>query len=595
MVDGVDLGIDGLSDYRKIGSGGFATVYAAKDHHFGRTVAVKVLQDLEEAGLRRFERERLSMGRAEAHPNVVTPLGSGYTQPDRRPYVTMEYLDGGSLEDLIRRGGPVDWRQAASYLTPIAGALGHAHDAGLLHRDVKPANILLSGSGLVKLADFGIAAIREATTTTALAFTLAHSPPETFAGGNDTRDERSDLYSLASCLFALVVGRPPFESGDHAQLAYIMRIASDPLPSTGVDVLDRFLEKAMAKSPDARFQTAEEFAGELESIRSGRQPTEAAYAESPGQKATVPRSATTIPVSLDATTPSSVLRHSSRVGDIAVLGDGRIATATEDPAVRLWELAGPRSFDVDLPSPAVRLVALTGSRLAAATVGGAIVVKDLTSEAVAETRSVHVLEPHHGSVSALVSTPDGRLVVGTRLGLIVVVMADGSGTVMRDALHSSGVTAVAAWADGIVASGDRDGNVIVWSLDEPHWQPVAPRVHDGPVSALVALPDQRLASCGLDGWVHVGGRVPDRPATALRYAATPYALTARPDGQLAIGGSDGLVAIWDPHRPTVAPTALARRQSPIWSLAVVGTGIASAAGSEVIVTAQGREGGKAPG
>lgn len=105
----IDLGIDGLSDYKEIGSGGFATVYSALEVTLDRRVAVKVLAAIDDAGRRRFDRERQSMGRTADHPNIVTPLRSGYTSPDNRPYLVMEYMAGGSLQDRIEAEGPLPW------------------------------------------------------------------------------------------------------------------------------------------------------------------------------------------------------------------------------------------------------------------------------------------------------------------------------------------------------------------------------------------------------------------------------------------------------------------------------------------------------
>ena len=265
---GVDLGIVGLEAYQEIGTGGFATVYSALDVAFDRTVAVKVLTAVDDVAMRRFERERLSMGRIDAHPNVVTPYGSGYTNPDGRPYIAMEYLARGSLETQLR-SGPLSILTAIRYVVEVAGALGYAHNSGVLHNDIKPANILVSSTDVAKLGDFGISAIKEATATVAIGMTMAHTPPETFAAdGSDARDERSDLYSLASTLFTLIAGCSPFEvaGGNNSPPAQMMRIISSPVPTVGHSQLDQYLTRAMAKDPADRFQTAATFTTALEEL-----------------------------------------------------------------------------------------------------------------------------------------------------------------------------------------------------------------------------------------------------------------------------------------------------------------------------------------
>lgn len=216
----VDLGIEGLNQYRQIGAGGFAVVYAANEEGAGRVVAVKVLHSVNEAGRRRFDRERRTMGRTTGHPNIVTMLRSGFTEPGDRPFLVMEYLDGGSLRDRLDRTGTIPLPEAIAITADIANALRFGHASGILHKDVKPANILMSASGAAKLTDFGIAAIKEATDASQIAYSMAYTAPESFAATQDPvdgtvidpRDERSDLYSLAATLYALVTG-PTERSG----------------------------------------------------------------------------------------------------------------------------------------------------------------------------------------------------------------------------------------------------------------------------------------------------------------------------------------------------------------------------------------------
>lgn len=267
MTGETNLGIDGIVNVRPLDSGGFADVYEAQDE-FGRRVAIKVLKSLDDAARRRFDRERSVMGMVAGHPHIVNPFTSGYTTTDGKPYVVMEFLGGGSLQQRIGRDGPMPLPDAISLAERIAEALGASHQAGIIHKDVKPANILLSDVGTPKLADFGIASIRDATTTTAPAYSPAYSPPETFDAhaSGDPRDERSDLYSLAATLYTLVTGQDPFLTGAESAASAMVRILNDPPPKTGHHDLDRFLTIAMAKDPAHRYQNAADFAEALRSV-----------------------------------------------------------------------------------------------------------------------------------------------------------------------------------------------------------------------------------------------------------------------------------------------------------------------------------------
>ncbi|MEL7156902.1 MAG: serine/threonine-protein kinase [Actinomycetota bacterium] len=269
MADDFDPGIEGLTRFRRIGSGGFATVYVAWEDAFSRWVAVKVLDELDEAAGRRFARERALMGQSSGHPNVITPMRFGFTNAGQ-PYLVMQFMEGGSLQDAIDRGNLFPWRDAVDLIRPIAEALGDSHDAGILHKDVKPANILLARNGNPGLTDFGIAGVRDSTVTQ-MAFTFAHSPPETFADGSDVRDERSDLYSLGSTLYTIITGHPPFDrAGDESQLALLNRIANHPVPPTGENpMLDQFLAWALAKDPAQRPQDAQQFIDGLDRVLAG--------------------------------------------------------------------------------------------------------------------------------------------------------------------------------------------------------------------------------------------------------------------------------------------------------------------------------------
>lgn len=266
------LGIPGIERAEVIGRGAYGIVYRAWQPAFAREVAVKVLSvaGLDDERRERFSRECAAMGRLSEHPHIVTVYDAGFTA-DGAPYLIMAYLPAGSLADRIRRRGPVPWREAVAVGIKLAGALESAHRAGILHRDVKPANVLVSGFGEPQLADFGLARVtREAsvTRTGALTGTPAHAAPEMLTGTGASA--ASDVYSLASTLHELIAGRPAFVGDGDTVYAVLQRVATEPVPDLtahGVPaILARVLERAMAKDPGDRPRTAESFANELRAV-----------------------------------------------------------------------------------------------------------------------------------------------------------------------------------------------------------------------------------------------------------------------------------------------------------------------------------------
>ncbi|MGI9616001.1 MAG: serine/threonine-protein kinase, partial [Acidimicrobiales bacterium] len=218
----LDLGIAGITEAIEIGAGGFGVVYRAVEEDLGRTVAVKVLSgNLDESAQYRFERERRAMGRLSGHPNIVTIYRGGYTAAGNA-FLVMEFLDRGSLADRLTTAGPLGWEEALKFGVQLSGALETSHRAGVLHRDIKPGNILLSSLGNAKLCDFGIARLQGApeTKSSVVTASLAHAPPDIVSGARP--DARSDVYSLASTLFELVAATPPFVRPDDESMVPIL-------------------------------------------------------------------------------------------------------------------------------------------------------------------------------------------------------------------------------------------------------------------------------------------------------------------------------------------------------------------------------------
>jgi serine/threonine protein kinase len=208
-----DLQLPGLEDLRLVGRGASADVYVGHQTDLERPVAVKVLVDpaTDDAQYQRFARECRTIGRVASSSDVVTPFFAGLTT-DHRPYLVMEYLPGGSLAELVRREGPLPVDEVVAAGVALARALEAAHGVGVLHRDVKPENVLLDTDGHAKLADFGIARLASAHTTATNAFTPNHVAPEIVRGGPAT--EASDVYSLCSTLYTAATGHPPYRTND---------------------------------------------------------------------------------------------------------------------------------------------------------------------------------------------------------------------------------------------------------------------------------------------------------------------------------------------------------------------------------------------
>lgn len=269
---------------RRLGSGGTAVVYQAFDQVRGRSVALKVLASTaDEKMLLRFRREAMTSG-ALHHPNIVRTLQVGVAPHGDVAYIAMELVEGESLSALLDRCGYLDSDEAAALLAPIATALSHAHENEIVHRDVKPSNILLhpAGAGIKNsvhvnaldfpavpmLSDFGIARSLDSPELTNLGRTVgtpAYMAPEQCAGQRYI-DGRADIYSLGAVFYRCVVGRQPFTGATpqilHAHVYEPLTIDNEilrRLPPLAVEILSR----SMAKQPDERYQTSREMAAAL--------------------------------------------------------------------------------------------------------------------------------------------------------------------------------------------------------------------------------------------------------------------------------------------------------------------------------------------
>ncbi|HEX4718459.1 MAG TPA: protein kinase [Thermoleophilaceae bacterium] len=257
---------------RRLGAGGMSTVFLAIDTVLERQVAVKLLAEHladDEVFVMRFRHEALAAARLQ-HPNIVQVFDSGHDERSHRHYIVMEYVDGPSCSDLLREHGQLGIDDTVRIITEACHGLDYAHRAGVVHRDVKPGNLLISNeTGAVKLADFGIAKAAEQTRVTQVGSVLgtaAYLSPEQAQGKE--AGPASDIYSLGVCAYQLLTGRLPYEYSSLTELALKQQNEGfEPIRDFRREVppeLDRAIQLCLSRDPEARYGSALELAEALE-------------------------------------------------------------------------------------------------------------------------------------------------------------------------------------------------------------------------------------------------------------------------------------------------------------------------------------------
>ena len=258
---------------RKLGTGGMADVYLAEDQELGRRVAIKILNDRHAADdqfVERFRREAKNAA-GLSHPNIVSVYDRGTAEGTY--YIAMEYLDGRSLKELIVSRGPAPVKTAVEYARQILAAVGFAHRHGIVHRDIKPHNVLVGAEGRLKVTDFGIArsGASQMTEVGSIIGTAQYLSPEQARGS--PVDQTSDLYSVGVVLYELLTGQVPFTGDTPLEIAMkhlseVPKPPSELRPEVPHD-LDLVVLRALAKDPADRYQTAEDMDADLERVLSG--------------------------------------------------------------------------------------------------------------------------------------------------------------------------------------------------------------------------------------------------------------------------------------------------------------------------------------
>src|SRR5829696_7307512 len=269
---------------RPLGSGGMGEVYLARDRVLGRDVALKVLRKQyagDDEFAERFKREAMSAA-SLSHPNIVQVYDRGETE-EGASYIAMEYVPGGTLKERILRDGPLEVEEAAGLGAQVAEALGAAHERGMVHRDIKPQNVLLTARGGAKVADFGIARAGSSATISrrgSVMGTAGYMSPEQALGQPATT--KSDLYSLGVVLYETLTGELPYTADN--PIAVSMKHVNEPLrPPVEIDPgipegMNALVTKLMAKDPEDRYEDADELADDLRRVNRGLKPVAAGAA-----------------------------------------------------------------------------------------------------------------------------------------------------------------------------------------------------------------------------------------------------------------------------------------------------------------------------
>lgn len=362
-----------------IGRGGMSDVHVGTDTRLGRQVAIKLLKPqlaTDPAFRMRFRQEAQSAARM-AHPTIVRVFDAGEeTVVDasghevQLPFIVMEFVEGRLLKDIIHEG-PLDPQAAVRVIEGVLTALEYSHRAGVVHRDIKPGNIMITTSGQVKVMDFGIArAVSDSSTTvaqtTAILGTASYFSPEQAKG--ETVDARTDLYSTGVVLFEMLTGRPPFRGDTPVAVAY-QHVSERPVKPSVINpkvspALDAVVMHALAKNREERYQTAAEFRADVDTAASGRVPVHREPDSATMLFSAPTGSLSSSELALRQLTEDETMTRTQRRPPAVWIWSGIVAVVVIVIAVMYWALNLQPT--TELPSDVAEVPALTGQTYEAA-------------------------------------------------------------------------------------------------------------------------------------------------------------------------------------------------------------------------------------
>ena len=565
LPGGVSAGsrVAGYRLEEQIGQGGMAVVFRARDERLERHVALKVLSPAltaDESFRRRFVRESRSAAAVD-HPHIIPVFDAG--EADGVLFLAMRYVPGGDAGSLVRRSGPLPSARAAAIIAAVASALDAAHAAGLVHRDVKPGNMLIDArpgqAGHVYLSDFGLTKGTVSSALTGTGFfigTLDYCAPEQIQGG--TVDGRTDEYALACAAFELLSGQPPFPREEGMAVLYAqLSTPPPPLASRRPGLppgVDEVLRRAMAKAPDDRYPSCGQFAAALGAAL-GYQP---------------PGSGDHLSLALD--------HPATEVAWISTR-DARDSRPTQDAAPRPAvpaAPAGPRSSGNARSRRGI--LAAAGIAVLAGGALGAVLLTSSTGNAHSHLASLGATRPA-GSATRLTPPPTSSPSAVSASHRAAPLRAAGTYAIVHtltDPGTPRQVDSVTFSSDGsMLVTGDMNGNAYVWSTASGR-QGATLRGSSGvKVLSSAISPDGTLAATGgANGtaylWQTATGQMTGTAADPGGSAVNTVAFS--PDGKaLATADKNGNAYLWDisaaGHTATLTATLTDPAGSGVWSLA----------------------------